>query len=77
MNAALDRRILEELVYEHVRVTVDLHELEQFEADVRASLSRALRDSAASPRERPRLLDRCLRLAWARVQRELHASPTP
>ena len=67
----LDRRILEELIYERVRVTVDLCKLVAFEADLRSSIRRALEQCASSPDEREGLAERYLCRAWRRVSREV------
>lgn len=68
----LERRILEELIYERVRVTVDLCELMAFEMDLAASIERALVTVRGSPGERSDLLLDYLQRAWARLTDEIH-----
>jgi hypothetical protein len=67
----LERRILEELIYERVRVTVDLCELMAFELALSASIERALEACAQSPGERGDLTMDYLRRAWERVSDEV------
>lgn len=67
----LSERILEELIYERVRLTVDLCELLAFEADLSASIERALRDCARSPEKRSKLAMDYLQQAWERVGDEI------
>jgi hypothetical protein len=67
----LERRILEELIYERVRVTVDLCELMAFELDLSASIERALAACAPSPGERTDLTMDYLRRAWERMSDEV------
>ncbi len=70
-GAGLDRRILEELIYERVRVAVDLCELVTFEEDLSTSISRALTRCARSPAERANLTLDYLHRAWDRVTDEV------
>jgi hypothetical protein len=67
----LERRILEELIYERVRVSVDLCELMAFELDLSASIERALSGCAESPGERSDLTLDYLQRAWERVSEEV------
>ena len=69
--AKLDKRILEELIYERVRLAVDLCELLDFESDLSVSTERALKKCARSPEERSRLTLDYLRRAWQRVADEV------
>jgi len=67
----LERKILEELIYERVRVSVDLCELMAFELDLSASIERALSTCAESPGERSDLTLDYLQRAWERVSEEV------
>jgi hypothetical protein len=67
----LERRILEELIYERVRVSVDLCELMSFELDLSASIERALVACVESPGERSDLTLDYLQRAWERVSEEV------
>jgi hypothetical protein len=68
---SLDRRILEELIYERVRLTVDLCELMAFEVDLSASIERALVSVARSPSQRSDLTLEYLQRAWERVTEQV------
>ncbi len=68
---ALEKRILEELIYEQVKVSVDLCKLLSFEADLAMSIDRALSKCSASPIQRRLLATRYLRRAWKRVGHDL------
>lgn len=67
----LERKILEELIYERVRVAVDLCELLDFEEDLAASIERALTQCAKSPDERSQLALKYLNRAWERLGHEV------
>jgi hypothetical protein len=67
----LERKILEELIYERVRVTVDLCELMDFELDLAASIERALSVCAEAPGERADLTLDYLHRAWERMTCEV------
>jgi hypothetical protein len=69
--ARLDELVLEELIYERVRASVDLVELLLFEQDLEASISRALSACAAGPDDRRRLAARYIEVAWRRVEADL------
>ncbi len=71
MDATIDRKILEELIYERVRLAVDLCELVTFEEDLSASIERALEQCAESPRERADMTLRFLERAWERLGKEV------
>lgn len=75
-SKALERRILEELIYERVRLSLDLVELLAFEADLSASIDRALQSCAASKDERNELSLRFLERAWERLSAEVQAELT-
>ena len=67
--AGWESALLEELIYERVRLNVDLLELVDFERELAASIERAL--AACGAREdRDRLAKEHLERAWARVERE-------
>ncbi len=61
--------LLEELIYERVRLNVDLLELVDFERELAASIERALAACGAR-KDRDRLAKEHLERAWARVERE-------
>jgi hypothetical protein len=67
----LEQRILEELVYERVRVNVNMCELMTFELDLSASIERALTACARSPDERSTLTLDYLQSAWERVTEDV------
>ncbi len=69
--AGLERKILEELIYERVRVTVDMCALVEFELDLAASIDRALHACAASPTERSDLALDYVQRAWDRLTEEV------
>ena len=69
--ATLERRILEELIYERVRLTVDLCELMAFEVDLSASIERALVSVARSPAQRSDLTLEYLQRAWNRLSEQV------
>jgi hypothetical protein len=68
--ARLDRKILEELIYERVRLTVDVCEVLAFEADLANSIERALQGRAGSDDDRSQLTLDYLQRAWERVTEE-------
>lgn len=63
-------RLLEELVYERVRLHVDLLDLMDFERDLSQSITRALRASGTDPTQEDALARRYLRRAWRRLEEE-------
>lgn len=63
-------RLLEELVYERVRLHVDLLELIDFEKDLSQSITRALRASGVDPDEEDATARRYIEQAWRRVEEE-------
>ena len=70
-SGRIERKILEELIYERLRVTVDMCELMTFELDLAASIERALSACAESPGERSDLIFDLLHRAWERVTEEV------
>jgi thioesterase domain-containing protein len=64
-----ERALLEELIYERVRLNVDLLELADFERELAASIEQAL--AACGAREdRDRLAREHLDRAWTRLERD-------
>lgn len=63
-------RLLEELIYERVRLHVDLLDLVDFERDLCRSITRALRAGGADPREEDVLARRYVERAWERLEEE-------
>src|SRR5262245_51449717 len=72
-GSQLDQKILEELVYERVRLSFDMVELAAFEADLMASIDRALASCASSTDERNDLALRYLQKAWERLSQEVES----
>jgi hypothetical protein len=70
----LEHKILEELVYERVRVSVDLVKLLEFELDLSSSIERALAACARSPAERSDLSLDFVQRAWERLTEEVLGS---
>ena len=64
-----ERAVLDELVYERVRLNVDLLELVDFERDLAASIERSLAACGASE-DRDRLAREHLERAWVRLESE-------
>lgn len=67
----LEQKILEELIYEKVRLSLDMCALLEFEADLAASIERALAQCARSPAERSDLAMSYLTTAWERLGDEV------
>jgi hypothetical protein len=65
--------LLEELIYERVRLNVDLLELVDFERDLAESIERALAACGAAE-DRDRLASDYLERAWARLERDWRAA---
>lgn len=63
-------RLLEELVYERVRLHVDLAELVELERDLGQSIARALRACGSEGVEQENLARRYLDRAWERLEEE-------
>jgi hypothetical protein len=66
----IEKKILEELIYERVRLTLDLCELLDFEADLTRSIERALDSCAGTPADKGQLTLTYLHRAWERLGRE-------
>jgi hypothetical protein len=62
--------VLEELVYERVRLHVDLLDLIDFERDLSQSITRALRASGTDPAQEDALARCYIRRAWRRLEEE-------
>ena len=77
MEPTLDRKILEELIYERVRLAVDLCELVTFEEDLAVSIERALARCGGSAGERADLSQRFLAAAWERLGQEVAGELAP
>jgi hypothetical protein len=63
-------RLLEELIYERVRLHVDLIDLIDFERDLGQSISRALREAGTDPGGEADLARRYVERAWNRLEEE-------
>jgi hypothetical protein len=63
-------RLLEELIYERVRLHVDLLDLVDFERDLCESIARALRASGTDPTEEETLARSYVQRAWQRLEDE-------
>jgi hypothetical protein len=63
----LAHRVLAELIYERVRVTIDMAELFAFEQDLAASIERALAGCDAAGLGRTELIFDYLTAAWERI----------
>ncbi len=70
--ANLERRILQELIYERVRVSVNLCQLVIFERDLDTSIERAMVACDMPKRECDKLAREYVEAAWQRVEREWH-----
>lgn len=66
-------RLLEELVYERVRLHVNLAELIEFERDLGESIARALKACGREGLEQQELARRHLDRAWQRLEEEWEA----
>lgn len=67
----LDESILEELVYERVKLTVDLYELRAFEEDLDDSIRRAVERLGAAAASDGDLARRLVDSAWQRLSSDL------
>jgi hypothetical protein len=63
-------RLLEELIYERVKLHVDLLDLVDFERDLGESIARALQATGAAPAEVDARARHYLDRAWRRVEAE-------
>jgi hypothetical protein len=61
-------QVLEELIYERVRVQANLAELLDFERDLDESIGRALRDVGVSSDEAEAVVGRHVQAAWHRLE---------
>jgi hypothetical protein len=66
----LDKRILEELIYERVRLSVNLCQLVIFEQDLEKSIHRAMTSRAGDLQEQEALAREYIDKAWKRVHAE-------
>jgi len=66
----MEQRILEELIYERVRVSVNLCQLVIFEQDLDKSIQRALSKCGTTSDERESMARTYIEAAWRRVERE-------
>ncbi len=64
------QRLLEELIYERVRLHVDLLDLIDFERDLCESIKRALGAAGTDPAAEDAMARRYVDRAWARLQQE-------
>lgn len=62
--------LLEELIYERARLSVDFAKLVTFERDLQASIDRALATCGGRSEDRKALAREHLERAWARLERE-------
>jgi hypothetical protein len=62
--------VLEELIYERIRVHVDLLELLDFERDLNESIGRAMREVGGAGDDAEALARQYLDRAWRRVEEE-------
>ena len=69
----LNARLLEELIYERVRLHVDLLELIDFQRELEDSIAGAMRACSGDGQHDPGLAARYLDLAWRRVETEWRA----
>jgi hypothetical protein len=67
---SLDRRILEEMIYERVRVSVNLCQLVMLEQDLDRSIHKALTAGDATDSEREALARELVDKAWQRIEAE-------
>ena len=66
----LHSKLLEELIYERVRLHVDLLELIDFERDLNDSIDRAMKACGVAEPQAGELGRRYLDLAWRRIETE-------
>ena len=71
--ATWERKLLEELIYERVRLNVDLFELVEFERDLSESIERALASCGDKAEVRERIAREHIERAWKRVETEWRA----
>lgn len=66
----LNAKLLEELIYERVRLHVDLLELIDFQRELEDSIARAMRACGIDGSQDRQLGERYLDLAWRRIEAE-------
>lgn len=71
-TANLEKKILQELIYERVRLSVNLCQLVIFEQDLDSSIERALTTVEESAEARRRLTRQYVEQAWRRLEEEWH-----
>jgi hypothetical protein len=64
------QQVLEELIYERVRLHVDLMSLIDFERELEESIGRALRELRSDESDAESLTRRFVEAAWRRVEAE-------
>jgi hypothetical protein len=69
----LDQQILEELVYERVKLAVDLYDLLAFEEDLDLSIQRAVERLGGPAALDDNLARTLVDAAWVRLSRDLEA----
>lgn len=69
-GSSLDRQILQELIYERVRVSINLCQLVIFEQDLDKSVRRALESCGEQGEARRALVRRYIDDAWHRIEHE-------
>ena len=67
------QQVLEELIYERVRLHVDLISLIDFERELEESIGRALRELRSDESDAESLTRRFVEAAWRRVEAEWEA----
>jgi len=67
---SMDRQILQELIYERIRLSINLYQLVLFEQDLERSIERAMNSCSQSDIERKKLAREYVDAAWSRVKLE-------
>ena len=67
----LERRVLEEVIYERLRLSVNLADLLMFEVELGAAVEQALGYRVQAPGERSHLVLDLVQKAWQRVSEEV------
>ena len=68
--ANLEHKILQELIYERVRVSINLCQLVVFENDLDRSIKRAIESCPEPSEQRARLARQYVDEAWQRIEEE-------
>lgn len=68
----IEREILEELVYDRVRASVNLCQIIVTERELEESIRRAMGGADAAPGEADAMAQEYVDRAWERIERELH-----